>query len=156
MLRCNMDCGGAGAMSEPCGYTIEDLEEGMEAAFSKVVSDDDIVAFADLSGDTNPVHLSDEYARATMFKERIAHGMLTASLLSAVLGTKLPGPGAVYLSQTLRFRAPVRIGDEVTASARVHAVDRARRRVTLLCECRVGEETVVDGEALILVPARGA
>jgi len=137
-------------------YTIDEIEEGMEAVFSKTVSHDDIVAFAEVTGDTNPVHLDDAYAESTFFKGRIAHGMLTAGFFSTVFGTKLPGPGSIYLSQTLRFRGPVRIGDEVTASVRVHEIDRDRRRVTFMCECKVGEDAVLDGEALIMVPARGA
>lgn len=136
------------------GYFIEDLAVGMEASHEKTVLEEDITAFAHLTGDRNPVHLDDAYAGQTMFKSRIAHGMLTASLFSTVLGMKLPGPGAIYLSQSVKFRAPVRLGDHVIATARITALDTARRRATLACECRVGAEVVVEGEAVVWVPAR--
>ena len=116
--------------------------------------DADIVLFAGVSGDTNPVHLDDEYAAGTPFKGRIAHGMLTAAFISAVLGTILPGPGAIYMSQSLRFKAPVRPGDTVRARARVTAIDPQRRRVTLETLCTVGGTIVVEGEALVMVPSR--
>ena len=106
------------------GYYIEDLEAGMSAAFGKTITDADILMFAGVSGDTNPVHLNEEFALGTAFQGRIAHGMLTASLISTVLGTKLPGPGCIYLSQTLKFLAPVRAGDTVRAE-----VTRLRRRL---------------------------
>lgn len=141
-------------MTEFAGYCIEDLEEGMEASFSKPVSDADIVAYAGISGDTNPVHLDDGYAKATRFGGRIAHGMLSASLISAVIGTKLPGPGAIYMSQSLRFRAPVKPGDAVTATVRVASIDRARKRATLACSAHVGDTLVIDGEALVMVPSK--
>jgi len=143
-------------MTENHGYFIEDLEEGMEGAYSKTTLQQDIEAFADLSGDTNPVHLDEAYAATTMFKSRIAHGMLSAALISTVIGTILPGPGAIYLSQTLKFRAPVRIGEEVTARVRVTSIDRARRRVVLECRCLVGETAVIEGEALVMVPSRSS
>lgn len=136
------------------GYYLEDLHIGMEASHEKTVEEKDVIAFANLTGDHNPVHLDEEYAQATMFRSRIAHGMLTASLLSAVLGMKLPGPGAIYLSQSIRFRAPVRSGDRVRASARITALDHARRRATLACACSVGSEIVLDGEAVVMVPQR--
>lgn len=138
------------------GYCFEDLEVGMRATFDKVVEDADIVAFAAVTGDDNPVHLDDEYAATTMFKERIAHGMLSASLFSTILGTRLPGPGSVYLSQSLKFKAPVRIGDRVEASAEITNLDARRRRVTLACLCQVGDTVVVEGEALVMAPAREA
>ena len=137
------------------GYFIEDLSVGMEASHEKIVLDEDITAFAHLTGDRNPVHLDEIYAGQTQFKSRIAHGMLTASLISTVLGMKLPGPGAIYMSQTVKFRAPVRLGDHVTATARVTALDVAKRRATLSCACTVLGETVVDGEAVVWVPSRG-
>ncbi len=143
-------------MDATVGYYIEDLEVGMSATFAKHVTHDDIVAFAEVSGDNNPLHLDDEYAAGTMFGERIAHGMLSASLLSAVLGTRLPGPGAVYLSQTLKFRAPVRVGDHVSAVATVTSLEQDRRRVTLACTCSVADLVVVDGEAQVMVPSRKA
>lgn len=137
------------------GYCIEDLAVGMSASYQKRLGSDDIVAFANLSGDRNPIHLDEDYAAGTPFKTRIAHGMLTASLISTVLGTRLPGPGAIYLSQSLQFRAPVRCGELVTAEAEVSALDVRRRRVTLACLCRVGDTVVIDGEAKVVVPARG-
>lgn len=142
------------ASAERRGYFLEDLSVGMTAGFAKTVTDADIVLFAGVSGDTNPVHLDDEYAAGTPFKGRIAHGMLTAAFISAVLGTILPGPGAIYMSQSLRFKAPVRPGDTVRARARVTAIDPQRRRVTLETLCTVGGTIVVEGEALVMVPSR--
>ena len=136
------------------GLYIEDLSVGMSDAVSKTVTDSDIVGFADITGDTNPVHLDDGFAAASPFKERIAHGMLSAGLISAVLGTRLPGPGAIYLSQSLRFRAPVRIGDDVVACATITEVNHDKRRITLDTVCRVGETVVLDGEAKIMVNSR--
>ena len=141
-------------MNEAGGWFFEDLEVGTSASFSKTVTDADIVLFAGVSGDTNPVHLDEEYASGTMFKGRIAHGMLTAAFLSAVLGARMPGPGAVYLSQSLRFRAPVRIGDTVRATATVTALDPQRKRATLETKCTVAGKAVVDGEAVVMVPGR--
>lgn len=143
------------ASAERRGYFLEDLSVGMAAGFAKTVTDADLVLYAGVSGDTNPVHIDEEYAAATPFKGRIAHGMLTASFISAVLGTILPGPGAIYLSQSLRFKAPVRPGETVRAVARVTAIDQQRKRVTLETLCTVGDRTVIEGEALIMVPARG-
>lgn len=136
------------------GYYIEDLQPGMDASFGKTITDADILMFAGVSGDTNPVHLDQEFAESTMFKGRIAHGMLSASLISTVLGTRLPGPGCVYLSQTLKFLAPVRTGDTLRAHVTVTQVDTERRRVTLETTCMVGETKVVAGEAVIMVPRR--
>ncbi|MGE3740925.1 MAG: MaoC family dehydratase [Geminicoccaceae bacterium] len=138
------------------GYFIEDLSEGMTAVFGKTITDADILMFAGVSGDTNPVHLNEEFAAGTPFQGRIAHGMLTASLISTVLGTKLPGPGCVYLSQSLKFKAPVRAGDTVRAEVTVTAIDRDRRRVTFATVCKVGGKPVLEGEALTLVPSRPA
>ena len=138
------------------GYFFEDLAVGMEASLAKKITNDDVLAFAELSGDTNPVHLDDAYAAGTMFKQRIAHGFLTASLFSAVLGTKLPGPGAVYLSQNLKFRAPVVIGDEVVATAKVTSLDSEKGRAVFATQATVNGKSVLDGEALIMVPRRGA
>jgi 3-hydroxybutyryl-CoA dehydratase len=133
------------------GYYLEDLSVGMSASFEKTVTEADIVAFADLSGDTNPVHMDEAFAAATPFKGRIAHGMLGASLISTVFGTRLPGPGCIYVSQDLRFKAPVRIGDTVMAEVRIAEIDAAKRRVKFSCECRVGETVVIDGEAMLMV-----
>ncbi len=145
-------------MSAP-NFTIhhyEDLAVGMRETLMKTVMNSDVVGFANLSGDHNPVHLSDHFARKTRFGGRIAHGLYTASLISAVLGTRLPGPGAVYLSQTLNFKGPVKIGDVVLISVEViEKIDKGRR-VRLHCECSVDGKVVLDGEALVMAPAREA
>lgn len=138
------------------GFFFEDLSVGMSAEFTKTITESDIQQFADISGDDNPVHLCEDFASETVFKERIAHGILTAGLLSAVLGTKLPGPGCIYVSQSLNFKGPVKIGDEVTANAKItHLVDE-RRRAVLSCECIVNEKVILDGEAVMLVPRRAS
>lgn len=134
----------------------EDLSVGQSADMTHVVSADDIDAFAKVSGDTNPVHLDEAYAKTTTFQGRIAHGMLSAAYISAVLGTRLPGPGAIYLNQSLRFRRPVRIGDAVTARVTVQALDERRGHVTLATQCLVDGKAVVDGEAVVMVPRRSA
>ena len=136
-------------------HYIEDLAEGMEAHYERTVTEADIVAFAQVSGDTNPVHLDEEYAKGTMFKGRIAHGMLSAAYISTVLGTRLPGPGCIYMSQTLKFLAPVRIGDTVSTTLRLTTLDTVKRRAQFHCQCSVGDKKVVEGEALVLVPSRG-
>ncbi len=136
------------------GLYLEDLRPGMSAVFGKTITDADILMFAGVSGDTNPVHLNEEFAGGTVFKGRIAHGLLTASLISTAIGTKLPGPGAVYVSQTLRFLAPVRAGDTVRAIVTVKAIDFEKRRVTMDTVCKVGTRDVVVGEAVIMVPRR--
>ena len=138
------------------GLFFEDLSLGQSADMTKIVTTADIEAFAAVSGDTNPVHLDEAYARGTTFGGRIAHGMLAAAYISAVLGTRLPGPGAIYLSQSLRFRRPVKIGDPVTAIVTVKALDPAKGHATLETVCQVNGKTVVDGEALIMVPRRGS
>ncbi|HEY2876907.1 MAG TPA: MaoC family dehydratase [Reyranella sp.] len=136
------------------GLYLEDLKVGMSAMFGKTVTEADIVAYAGVSGDTNPIHLHDGFARTTRFGQRIAHGMLSGSFISAVIGTKLPGPGSVYVSQTMNFMAPVLIGETITAVATVTAIDERRRRVTLKTQCLNGDKVVIDGEATILVPRR--
>lgn len=143
-------------MAELKGLFLEDLSIGMAASMTKEIREDDVVAFADLSGDVNPVHLDEDYARTTRFETRIAHGMLTASLFSAVIGTKLPGPGAIYLSQSLRFRAPVRLGQAVTATCTITEIDAKRQRVGLACAARVEDTVVIEGEALVFAPSRAA
>ena len=135
---------------------LEDLEAGQTAELRRTVTEADIVAFADVTGDDNPLHLDEAYAATTPFKGRIAHGMLSAGYISAVLGTQLPGPGAIYVSQTLNVRRPVRIGDEVTAEVKVAAIDPARGRVTLETACVVAGKTVVEGEAVVMVPKKPA
>ena len=134
--------------------SFEDLALGLAERLDKTVSAADVVGFAEITGDRNPIHLSEHFAARTPFGTRIAHGLYTAGLISAVLGTRLPGPGAVYLSQTLNFRAPVRIGDTVTVTVTVAELLPERRRARLACECRVGAEVVLDGEAWVKVPAR--
>jgi 3-hydroxybutyryl-CoA dehydratase len=133
---------------------IEDLEIGMIRSRKKQINDRDIGLFAEISTDRNPVHLDEAYAQETMFQGRIAHGMLTASLISAVVGEQLPGHGTVYLSQSLRFMAPVRPGDVLEAFVKVTAIDHAKRRVTLETYCMVGNTVVLKGEALVLAPSR--
>jgi 3-hydroxybutyryl-CoA dehydratase len=138
------------------GLYFDDLAVGQTASYAKTVTEADIVLFAGISGDTNPIHIDQTYAETTPFKGRIAHGMLSVGFISAVLGTRLPGPGAIYVSQNLRFKAPVRIGDTVTAQVTVTELVPERRRVTLETVCRVGETVVIDGEASLMVPARPA
>ena len=132
---------------------IEDIEIGMTRSLQKTITDRDIALFAEVSTDHNPVHLDEAYARETRFEGRIAHGMLTAALISAVIGEQLPGHGTVYLGQSLRFLAPVRPGDTVHAEVRVTAIDQAKRRVTLETHCAVGDTVVLKGEALVLAPS---
>jgi 3-hydroxybutyryl-CoA dehydratase len=132
----------------------EDLRVGMRETLMRTVMDGDVVDFARISGDENPIHLSDAYAARTRFGQRIAHGLYTASLISAVLGTRLPGPGAIYRSQTLNFHAPVRIGDVVTIVVEVVELIAEGRKARLHCEALVDGKVVLDGEALVTVPAR--
>lgn len=132
----------------------EDLEIGMQEVLSKRIESSDVVGFAEVTGDRNPIHLSEHFAARTPFGGRIAHGLYTASLISAVLGTRLPGPGAVYISQTLNFRAPVRIGDQLDVRVSVAELVPEKRRARLACRCSVGAEVVLDGEAWVKVPSR--
>jgi len=136
------------------GVFFEDLAVGQSASMGKTITEADILMFAAVSMDTNPVHLNAEAAAASQFKERIAHGMLSAGLISAVLGTKLPGPGTIYLGQSLRFRRPVKIGDTVTATCEVTALDAAKKQATFKTVCTVAGKVVIDGEALVLPPSR--
>jgi 3-hydroxybutyryl-CoA dehydratase len=136
------------------GVFLEDLSVGQEASLSKTVTEADIAAFAEISGDKNPVHLDAQYAAGTMFKERIAHGMLSAAYISAVFGMKLPGPGAIYISQTLNFKAPVKIGDTVVTTVKVAELIPEKRRARFECVCSVNGKPVVQGEAVLMVPAR--
>lgn len=143
-------------MDEMRGRYVDEISEGMTAVFGKTVTEADIVLFAGISGDTNPVHLDEDFAKTTMFKGRIAHGMLTAGFISTVFGTKLPGPGCIYLSQSLKFKAPVKIGDTVLARVTATVVDQNRGRVTFATTAHVGNTLVMDGEAQLLVPKRPA
>ena len=133
---------------------IEDIEMGMTRYLRKTVTDADIEMFAEVSTDRNPVHLDDDYAQYTIFEGRIAHGMLTAGLISAVIGEQLPGHGTVYMGQTLKFLAPVRPGDRVYAEVKVIDIDLAKRRVRLDCHCSVDGKRVLAGEAMVLAPSR--
>ena len=132
------------------GFAFEDLQLGQSASIGKTITEADILMFAAVSMDTNPVHLNAEAAAQSVFKERVAHGMLSAGLISAVLGTRLPGPGTIYMGQTLRFRAPVRIGDTVTATVEVTALDAEKKRATLKTTCTVLGRVVIEGEATVL------
>ena len=129
------------------GYNIEDLQPGMSASTAKTVTEADIILFAGVSTDINPAHLNEEYAKGTQFGGRIAHGMLSASFISAVLANKLPGPGTIYMGQTLKFKAPVRIGDTVTATVTVREVVVDKRRCVLDAVCTVNGKTVIEGES---------
>ena len=133
---------------------IEDIEIGMKRHLRKQVTDRDIEMFAEISTDHNPVHLDDAYAQDTIFEGRIAHGMLTAGLISAVIGEQLPGHGTVYLGQSLKFLAPVRPGDMVMAEVEVIEIDHTKRRVTMHTRCEVDGKNVLKGEAIVLAPSR--
>ena len=133
----------------------DQLQVGMTASTRKTITEADILLYAAVSTDTNPMHIDAEAAAAGPFGQRVAHGMLTAGLISAVLGTKLPGPGTVYLGQTLRFRAPVKIGDTVTATVEVIDINVDKKRATLKTVCSVAGKPVIEGEATVLVPVRG-
>ena len=137
-------------MNEIGGYDIEDLEAGMSATFAKTMTEADILLFAAASGDNNAVHINEEFARTTVFKGRIAHGMLSASVISAALAGHLPGPGTVYLGQNLRFKAPVRPGDTVHATVTVKELQPQKSRVVMSTVCTVGGKVVIDGEAVVM------
>ena len=141
-------------MNEAGGYTIEELAIGMSAVFAKTVTEADLVMFGAASGDMQPVHFNEEYARTTMFKGRIAHGMLSAGIISACAGMRLPGPGAIYVSQTLKFKAPVRIGETVTARVEVVSTVPEKKFVVLKTTCSVADKIVIDGEATLMVPSK--
>jgi 3-hydroxybutyryl-CoA dehydratase len=138
------------------GKVFEDLYVGMEASYARIVMESDIAIYAVLTGDNNPLHLDAEFAAGTIFKTRIAHGMLTAGYLSTIFGTRLPGPGCIYVSQSLSFRGPVRIGDEVTAKVAITELIAAKRRAIFACDCSVAGKTVLQGEAVLMVPGRSA
>ncbi len=138
------------AINELGGYDIEDLRAGMNATYSKTITEADIVLFAGVSGDNNAVHTNEEFAQKTTFGGRIAHGFLTASVISAAVASRLPGPGTVYLAQQMRFKAPVRPGDTVHATVNVISTDEARARAVLATTCRVGGTVVIEGEATVM------
>lgn len=135
-------------------YHIQDLKPGMTASIAKTVTEADIILFAGISTDVNPAHLDEEYSKTTVFGGRIAHGMLSAGFISAVLANHLPGPGTIYLSQTLKFKAPVRPGDTVRATVTVKEVFTEKNRVTLDTVCTVGGKVVIEGECLMMPPVR--
>ncbi len=136
-------------------YYYEDLKPGMSESFTKTVSERDVQLFGEISGDVNPVHFDEAYARKTVFRGRIAHGVLSLSFMSAVLGTKIPGPGTIFVSQTTRYKAPVRIGDTVVTVCTVREL-LGKRRVIFDCICKVKDTVIVEGEVLVIAPARRA
>ncbi|MDO9449325.1 MAG: MaoC family dehydratase [Rugosibacter sp.] len=136
------------------GYDFEDLAVGMTATFAKTITEADIVLFASVSGDNNAMHINEEFAQTTQFKGRIAHGMLSASVISAAIAGRLPGPGTIYLSQNLRFKAPVRPGDTVHAIVTIKELMPEKRRVSLNTVCTVGGKVVIDGDALVMPTTR--
>lgn len=138
------------------GLSFEDLSVGMTAQAERTVAEADVQAFAAVSGDHNPVHLDEAYAATTPFGTRIAQGMLSAGYISALIASELPGPGAVYLGQSLSFRRPVKLGDTVTTRLEVLSLDEGKGRATLKTTCLVGGKPVIEGEALIMVPRRAA
>lgn len=141
-------------MNDLNGYDFEDLKVGLTATFAKTITEADIVLFAAASGDNNAMHINEEFAAQTQFKGRIAHGMLSASIISATIAGHLPGPGTVYLGQNLRFKAPVRAGDTVRATVTVRELLAEKRRVVLNTVCTVGDKTVVEGDALVMPTRR--
>lgn len=141
-------------MNELNGYDFEDLSVGMTATFAKTITEADIVLFASVSGDNNAMHINEEFAQTTQFKGRIAHGMLSASVISAAIAGRLPGPGTIYLSQNLRFKAPVRPGDTVHAIVTIKELMSEKRRVSLTTVCTVGGKVVIDGDALVMPTTR--
>jgi len=135
-------------------HYIEDLEVGQSASYTRTVTEADVQQFGAVSGDLNPLHFDEEYAKTTLFRGRIAHGVLSLSYISTVLGTRLPGAGSIFLGATVRFKSPVRIGDTVTAVCTVKEINRPRNRVTFDCACKVGDSVVVECETLVRVPSR--
>lgn len=142
-------------MQDIHGYYLEDLEIGMSDSYAKTISESDVYLFAGISGDNNPVHINEEYAQTTMFKKRIVHGMLSAALISTVAGTRLPGPGCIYIDQSMKFKAPVYIGDTVKATLTITEIDQQKRRVKARTDVTVGETLVATGEATFMVDRRG-
>ena len=136
------------------GFFIEDLELGMTDVYVRAITETDVIQFSQISGDDNPLHLNEEFAKKTVFKGRIVHGMISCGYISSVLGTKLPGPGCVYLNQNLNFRAPVRIGDIVQSRVTIRDVDIKSNRVVCEAVCSIGEKIVIDGTATLWVPNR--
>lgn len=139
-------------INELNGYSFDELKEGMSAVYSRTITDTDLRNFSGVSGDTNPMHLNEEYAKSTSFKGCVVHGLLTASLLSTVIGTKLPGSGCIYVSQTLFFKAPVYVGETVYAKAIVKELIAKKRRAVLTTICEVNGVVVLEGEAVVQLP----
>ena len=156
MSECQKAMQAIDLFKEMHGHFSEELHVGMTDFYSRTITEADIVTFAGVTGDLNPVHMNREFAEQTQFGGTIAHGMLTASLISTVVGTRLPGPGAIYMSQNLRFTAPVKAGDTITAVATVTDVNLAKRRCALETICLRGDQVVVKGDALLVVPTRTA
>jgi 3-hydroxybutyryl-CoA dehydratase len=136
-------------------YYYEDLAVGLSESMSHTVSEEDIRLFGEATGDMNPLHFDEAYARKTIFRGRVAHGALTIGFISAVMGTKIPGPGSIFMEATTRFKAPVRIGDTVVTTCTVAEL-KPRREVVMLCRCEVRDKIVVEGEALVMAPSRPA
>tara|TARA_B100000513_G_scaffold192186_1_gene118233 strand:+ start:192 stop:647 length:456 start_codon:yes stop_codon:yes gene_type:complete len=149
-----MDTQAVSALDRLHGFYFEDLEVGQSDEFTRTITESDILIFAGVSGDTNPVHLNHEFASETVFEDCIAHGLLTASYISTVIGTKMPGPGCIYVGQNLKFKAPVRAGDTVTARATIIEKIEEKKFVRIQTQCLVRDKVVLDGEATIMVPAR--
>lgn len=141
-------------MQDLHGYYLEDLSVGMSASYAKTISESDVYLFAGVSGDNNPIHINEEYAETTMFKKRIVHGMFSAALISTVAGTRLPGPGAIYVDQQIKFKAPVYIGDTARASVTITEIDERRGRVNAQTDVHVGEKLVATGSATFMVSKR--
>lgn len=153
--RCETIRGLESEVKTMLGKSINEITMGEKASFQKTITESDVYMYAGITGDLNPVHINDEHAKASMFKERIAHGMLTAGFISAVLGLQLPGPGTIYMSQSIRFTAPVRIGDTVKAEAEVIEIIEEKNRITLktVCTNQRGEEVLV-GQAMVMPPKK--
>ncbi len=149
-----MDTHAVTALDKLHGFYFEDLKVGQSDEYSRTISESDILIFAGVSGDTNPVHLNHEFASETMFEGCIAHGLLTASYISTVIGTKMPGPGCIYVGQTLKFKGPVKAGDTVIARATILEKNEDKKFVKIQTQCLVGDKVVLDGEATIMVPSR--
>ncbi|TCK08810.1 MaoC family dehydratase [Marinobacterium mangrovicola] len=141
-------------MEDLHGYYLEDLEVGMSASFAKTISESDVYLFAGISGDNNPMHVNEEYASQTPFGGRIVHGMFSAALISTVAGTRLPGPGCIYVDQQIKFRAPVHIGDTARASITVTEINERRARIICRTDVHVGDKLVATGEATFMVDRR--
>ena len=136
------------------GLFIEDLKVGQQASFTKIISEKDILLFSQVSGDDNPVHTDEKFARQSLFKKRIEHGFLSASLISTVIAKKLPGPGCIYLKQSMKFLAPVFIGDEVSSKVKITEISREKKIISLLTECFIKEKKIITGDAQILVSSK--